>query len=151
MVGTLDQVQDLAPFDTLLYMDVLEHIEDDRAEVARAAARLVPGGHLIVLSPAHPFLYTPFDKAIGHFRRYTKKSLREAAPADAGLELVRLSYLDTVGLLASLGNRLVLKSAMPNPRQIALWDRVMVRMSRLVDPVLGYTLGKSVLGVWRKR
>lgn len=151
VVGTLDQAQSLPPFDTLLYMDVLEHIEDDRAEVSRAAERLKPGGHLIVLSPAHPFLYTPFDAAIGHHRRYTKQSLRAAAPPEAALDLVRLSYLDTVGLLASLGNRLVLNSAMPNPRQIALWDRVMVRMSRLVDPALNYTVGKSVLGVWRKR
>ena len=107
-----------------------------------------PGGHLVILSPAHPFLFTPFDQAIGHYRRYTKKTLREAIPA--GLEPVRLVYLDAVGLFASLGNRLVLKSAMPSPGQIALWDRVMVPMSRVVDPVLGHAFGKSVLGVWRK-
>ena len=44
-----------AKFDAILYIDVLEHIEDDRAEMARAAARLKPGGALIVLAPAHPF------------------------------------------------------------------------------------------------
>jgi SAM-dependent methyltransferase len=146
--GTLDDLPPEAKYDTLLYMDVMEHIEDDRAESLRAAGRLKPGGHLVILSPAHPFLFTPFDASIGHFRRYTKKSLRDVIPSE--LEQVRLSYLDSVGLFASLGNRLVLNSAMPNPKQIALWDKVMVPLSKWADPVLGYTFGKSVLGVWRK-
>ena len=67
-----------------------------------------------------------------------------------GLSLVRLDYLDSVGMLASLGNRLVLKSAMPSPGQVAVWDRLMVPVSRLVDPLLGHRLGKSVLAVWRR-
>ena len=53
-------------------------------------------------------------------------------------------------MLASLGNRLVLKSAMPTPQQIALWDRMMVPLSRLADPLLAFTLGKSVLAVWER-
>ncbi|WP_074311540.1 class I SAM-dependent methyltransferase [Singulisphaera sp. GP187] len=148
VVGTLDQIAEDSGFDTLLYMDVLEHIEDDHAEMARAMARLRPGGHVVVLSPAHQWLYTPFDKAIGHFRRYTRRTLRATAPQ--GLTLVRLAYLDSVGMLASLGNRLVLQSAMPNRRQIAFWDKFAVRLSRVIDPILGFNLGKSVLGIWRK-
>ena len=73
---------DLAPdemFDTALYIDVLEHIEDDTAEVARVCRHLAPGGHLIVLVPAHQALYTPFDAAIGHFRRYTMRQLLAVA------------------------------------------------------------------------
>jgi hypothetical protein len=66
------------------------------------------------------------------------------------LERVRLNYLDCVGLLASLGNRLVLKSKMPSKRQIALWDRGMVPLSTVLDPLLRYSVGKSVFGVWRK-
>src|SRR5205814_658951 len=108
-----------------------------------------PGGHVVVLAPANQWLYTPFDEAIGHYRRYTKKTL-EALTADH-LELRRLFYLDAVGLLASLGNRLLLQRAMPNPRQIAVWDRFLVRLSRLVDPLLAYSAGKSVVGVWRKQ
>jgi SAM-dependent methyltransferase len=148
-VGTLEQVDEA--FDTLLYMDVLEHIEDDRAEMARAAAHLKPGGSVVVLSPAHPWLFTPFDRAIGHHRRYTRTTLRDAAPPDAGLELVRLDYLDSVGMLASLGNRLLLRRAMPSPRQIAAWDKLMIPLSKLIDPLTAHRLGKSVLGVWRKR
>ena len=58
--------------------------------------------------------------------------------------------MDSVGMLASLGNRLLLKSAMPTAQQIAVWDRLMVPLSRLADPLLLHTLGKSVLGVWTR-
>jgi SAM-dependent methyltransferase len=149
VVGALADVAGPPSFDTLVYIDVLEHIEDDRGEVIRAAERLTPGGHLIALGPAHPWLYTPFDKSIGHYRRYTKKSF--AALTADGLELVRLSYLDSVGLFASLGNRLVLKSSMPKQGQIAFWDKFLVPLSRIIDPVLAYSVGKSVLAVWRKQ
>jgi SAM-dependent methyltransferase len=147
-IGTLADIDEHDRFDTILYMDVLEHIADDRTELALAASQLKAGGHLVVLAPAHQWLFTPFDESIGHYRRYTKRTLREAAPE--GLSLIRLAYMDSVGMLASLGNRLVLKSAMPTPQQIALWDRMMVPFSRVVDRALGYSLGKSVLGVWER-
>ncbi len=147
-VGTLADLPADALFDTILYIDVLEHIEDDRAEMARAAAHLAPGGRVIVLAPAHQFLYTPFDKAIGHYRRYSAGTLRAAAPPE--LKEERVFYLDSVCLLASLGNRLLLKSANPSLRQIRFWDRLLVRASRLTDPLLFHRLGKTVIGVWSK-
>ncbi len=147
-VGTLGDGPAEAEFDSILYMDVLEHIEDDHAEMERAARRLTPGGYVIVVSPAHNWLFSAFDKAIGHHRRYTKATLRATAPPT--LELVRLDYLDSVGMLASLGNRMVLGSAMPTARQIAVWDKLMVPISRVIDPLLRYAVGKSILGVWRK-
>jgi Methyltransferase domain len=147
--GTMADVSPAALFDTILYIDVIEHIENDRAELLAAAQHLSRGGHLIVLSPSHNWLYSPFDEAIGHFRRYTRASLREAAPQQ--LELVRLRYLDAVGLFASLANRTVLRSSAPTKSQIHFWDGYMVPMSRLVDPLLGYRVGKSIIGVWRSQ
>ncbi len=69
-------LRDLAPderFDTILYIDVLEHIEDDLGEMRQALAHLSDGGKIIVLSPAQPGLYTEFDRALGHYRRYTPR------------------------------------------------------------------------------
>src|SRR5262249_8680802 len=120
----------------------------DRAEIALAARRLRPGGHLVVLAPAHQWLFTPFDAAIGHFRRYSRGSL--AALTSGDLSLRKAVYLDAVGLLASLGNRLLLRSAMPSRGQILLWDNWMVPCSQWVDPLLAGRLGKSVLAVWRR-
>jgi SAM-dependent methyltransferase len=135
-------------FETIMYIDVLEHIEDDAAEMARAAARLTPGGYLIVLAPAHAFLYAPFDAAVGHFRRYSRASLRKVAPVV--LRESKIIHLDAAGLLASTGNRLLLRQSMPTESQILAWDRLMIPISRAVDPLFGHRLGKSVLGIWQR-
>ena len=148
VAGTLADLAADRRFDTILYVDVLEHIEDDRSEVGRAMDRLRPRGTLIVLSPAHQWLFTEFDRAIGHYRRYSAKSLREIIPR--GLTEQRLSYLDSVGMLASATNRILLKSGRPSAWQVHLWDSVMVRSSRLLDPVTLNRIGKSILGIWRK-
>jgi SAM-dependent methyltransferase len=147
-LGTIGDLPSDARFDTLLYADVLEHIEQDRAELMEAAARLDRGGRLIVLGPAHQQLYSPFDAAIGHFRRYTLANLVALAPAD--LQLVRARYLDSVGMIASAANRLLLRANTPSPAQVRFWDKAMVRLSRWVDPALGFKVGKSVLVIWRK-
>ncbi|UEM19787.1 class I SAM-dependent methyltransferase [Skermanella mucosa] len=146
LTGTLTDLGAADQFDTILYIDVLEHIEDDRDELARAAARLAPGGHLIVLAPAHQFLFTAFDQEIGHYRRYDRKSLLALEPPDLRVETV--FYLDSIGMLASLGNRLLLRSSMPTAGQIRLWDRVMVPLSRRLDPLLRRNLGKTVVAIW---
>lgn len=147
-VGTIADLPAEATFDAILYIDVLEHIADDRAEMARAAAHLKPGGVVIVLAPAHPFLFTPFDAAIGHFRRYTKRSIASLTPGDLRIE--KLAYLDSAGLLASAGNRMVLNRALPSCRQILVWDRVLVPLSRAMDPLFGGRVGKSILAIWRR-
>jgi len=58
--------------------------------------------------------------------------------------------LDAAGMLASAGNRLLLRSAMPTERQILTWDRLLVPVSRLIDPIFAGRVGKNVLGIWRK-
>ncbi len=148
MRGTLDELATDARFDSVLYIDVLEHIADDRGELHRAVDRLKPAGHLVVLAPAHPWLFSPFDQAIGHYRRYTRGSLRALAPD--GLVAVRSVYLDSLGLLASAANRMLLSQSLPSPGQICFWDKFLVRGSRLADPLFGYSLGKSVLCVWKR-
>lgn len=135
-------------FDTVLYIDVLEHIRDDRDELVRVARHLRPGGHIVVVSPAHAFLYSAFDRKIGHYRRYDKRSLRAAVPDD--LTMVALHYLDSVGMLASLANRMLLRSETPKAAQIRLWDSVMVPASLVLDPMLGFQVGKSIVCVLQK-
>ena len=147
-VGTVSKIADQS-FDSILYIDVLEHIEQDRQELEAAACLLRPGGHLIVLSPAHQFLYSPFDQSIGHFRRYTKETLLACGPRQ--LQLSTLIYLDAGGMITSFANRALLKQSMPTLRQVLMWDRFIIPVSRLLDPLLGYSLGKSVVGVWTAR
>lgn len=144
--GTLATLKDSEHFDSIIYIDVLEHIENDRHEFESAYNRLKPNGHLVVLCPAHNFLFSPFDKAIGHFRRYNKKMYRQLSTQHP----LKLEYLDSAGMLASIANKLLLKQDYPNERQIRIWDTLLVRISKMTDPLIFRLIGKSVLGVWKK-
>jgi 2-polyprenyl-3-methyl-5-hydroxy-6-metoxy-1,4-benzoquinol methylase len=146
--GFIDDIDTARQFDAIIYIDVIEHIENDAEELLKAYKCLKPGGKLIILVPAHNFLFTAFDKAIGHFRRYNKQMLRHAAPKS--LQLVKLVYLDSVGLTASLANKYFLKQSQPKLKQVKMWDNVMVPLSRITDKIVFNRLGKSVLGIWQK-
>ena len=67
------------------------------------------------------------------------------------IEVTKLFYVDSVGLLASLTNKLLLKQSQPGLRQIKTWDRLMVPISRKIDAIFGYQLGKTVLLVGKKK
>ena len=148
VVGTVADLPGTPAFDAIIYIDVLEHIGDDRAELARAAARLRPHGALVVLSPAHQFLFSAFDARIGHLRRYDRPMIRAITPPDTSLETLR--YLDAAGMFLSLGNRLILRSGSPTVAQVRTWDRLFVTISRGIDPLLGWRVGKSLLAIWRR-
>jgi len=148
IVGSLRTLTEQACFDCILYIDVLEHIEDDRGQIDMAAQLVRPGGHIVVLSPAHQWLYSDFDKSIGHLRRYKKATLRCLMPS--GWIEKKMTYLDSIGVFLSLGNVLALRQAIPTRSQIAIWDRLCIPLSRLFDRLSCGLIGKSVLAVWRK-
>jgi 2-polyprenyl-3-methyl-5-hydroxy-6-metoxy-1,4-benzoquinol methylase len=145
--GTIDNLS--STFDTIIYIDVLEHIEADSDELKKAAALLNNGGHIIVLSPAFQFLYNPFDKAIGHYRRYNKKMLRHITPES--LEMVSNKYYDTIGYFAAVVNKLLLRQKYPTLKQVLFWDRWMIPVSRITDQLLLHSFGKSIIGIWKKK
>ena len=148
IVGTVSGLPAAPAYDAIVYIDVLEHIEDDRGELMRAYGLLRRGGAVIVLSPAHQYLYTAFDEHIGHFRRYSRSMFRALTPAGATLEMLR--YLDSAGMLLSAANRLLLRSGSPTAAQVRVWDQWFVPASRRIDALLGWSVGKSLLGVWRR-
>lgn len=135
-------------FDTFIYIDVLEHIEDDRAELEGAADRLAAGGRLVVLSPAFNFLYSPFDRSIGHHRRYDRKMLNGLTPP--GCKVEQMIYLDSVGMATSFVNRILLSQSMPTVEQIKFWDAYIIPVARQMDRFINYSLGRSILGIWKK-
>jgi phospholipid N-methyltransferase len=146
--GTIDHPDLDRKFDTILYTDVLEHIENDGLEVKKASQKLEKEGVLIVLAPAHQWLFSPYDDKVGHFRRYNKNQLIKIRPP--GARLLRLRYLDSIGILASLGNKVILRAGIPTRNQIIMWNRLMVPLSRIFDSAFGYTIGKSIYIVWQK-
>ncbi len=147
LCGTVQTLKPNRKFDTIVYIDVLEHIEKDRDELQAASSRLRMGGRIIVLSPAHQQLFTPFDAAIGHFRRYNRPMLRSISPK--GVQLERLIYLDSLGLLLSSANLLLLRQSMPTKGQLRVWDQLVIPISRILDPCTVHSVGKTIVAIWK--
>jgi ubiquinone/menaquinone biosynthesis C-methylase UbiE len=146
--GTLKQLPADIKFDTILYVDVLEHIKDDKEELEKASEFLKEGGCLVVLVPAFQFLYSRFDDAIGHYRRYSATQLKQIIPS--GMNLVKINYLDTTGFFSSLANRLLLKQSYPTAKQISFWDKLMIPVSKITDHIFFHSFGKTILAIWKK-
>jgi len=146
--GILNDLHPTQKFDTILYIDVIEHIKYDSEELDKAQLHIKKGGHLIILVPAYSFLFSPFDKAIGHYRRYDKKMLVNSVPRN--LTKVKLFYLDSLGVCASLVNKLILKQSYPSKSQILRWDKLIVPTSKITDRILFRSIGKSLIGIWKK-
>ncbi|HIF24278.1 MAG TPA: methyltransferase type 12 [Gemmatimonadetes bacterium] len=123
--------------------------DGDLAERARAQTHLRPDGHLVVIGPAHQWLFSEFDEAAGHFRRYPRASLRAVVPP--GMDQVMLRYMDALCVALSAANRVLLRASTPTVGQIKTWNSAVPPLSRLVDPLLFWRAGKSVVGVWRQR
>jgi len=135
-------------FDTVVLLDVLEHIEDDVGLLARLSAKLRPGGHLILKVPAMPSLYSPMDQAIGHWRRYHRRSLT-AAFAGAGLEVVRIWSFNAAAVPAWWWNGRVRRHRSPPREQVALYNRL-VPILRPLDRWARLFCGVSLFGVARR-
>jgi len=148
LLGRLANLEKNRRFDSIVYVDVLEHVVEDKNELREAAVRLQANGTLVVLAPAHGMLFSAFDRAIGHHRRYNRAALRSISPP--GMRLEESFYLDSVGLLLSMANRWVLHQRLPTESQIRFWDKRVVPLSRIIDGLVFRSLGKSVVAVWRK-
>ncbi len=81
-------------FQLVTLLDVLEHIDDDRASLQTLENLLIPGGHLLITVPAFPFLWGPHDESHHHKRRYRAAGLR-ALITEAGLDVQWLSYYNS--------------------------------------------------------
>lgn len=137
-------------FDVVLYLNVLEHIEHDVAELRTAAAGLAPGGHVLVFGPAMGWLYSDLDFNAGHYRRYTVTSLRRAA-VDAGLEIAQIKYLDVLGVLPYWLVYRVMRRQTISGSSMWAYDKVLVPLSRFLQWILRRPpLGKNVIMIARK-
>jgi SAM-dependent methyltransferase len=137
-------------FDVVLYVNVLEHIDDDSREIELAAEALRPGGALLVFGPALERLYSELDHKAGHYRRYSLQRLRELAQR-AGLRIISLDYFDMLGVVPYFLVYTWLRRT--KIRSSTLWgyDRLMVPVSRSVQRVLRHPpVGKNVVLIARK-
>ncbi len=137
-----DFMEDQKKFDLILLADVLEHLENDKFILGDLFNKLKPNGKIIIFVPARQFLFSEFDKQIGHYRRYSFKSIKKILPIKS--KLIDIKYIDSIGFFASLFNKLFLKSNNPSTRQVLFWDRILIPLSRIFDKLLFYKFGKNI-------
>jgi SAM-dependent methyltransferase len=145
VIGTIDNLYN-EKFDTIIYIDVLEHIDESKNEICKIKEMLSKGGHLIILVPSFQFLYNEFDTQLGHYRRYDKLTLRKEI--NSNFKEKELFYLDSIGLFASMANKYFLKKAYINIKQVMFWDKYLVPVSKVIDKLIFRTVGKSLIGVY---
>lgn len=139
-----------APVDSVVLVNVLEHIEDDGETLVRCYESLANEGTVIVFSPAFPMLYSRMDEAAGHFRRYTRRGLTDVVRA-AGFDVQHVQYVNAVGFFGWLANKWAgsdINSGTTN-LQVQAYDRL-IPVIRHVDRVAPF-IGQSLLVVGSKR
>lgn len=135
-------------FDTVMYVNVLEHIEDDLAELAGVRAALAEEGYLLIFVPALPWLYSELDRQVGHFRRYTKSGL-VALAQQAGFSVVKVRYFDVAGILPWYVHFTLLKNTI-GAGSVSLYDKLVVPTMRMVEGLVPPPIGKNLLLVAKK-
>jgi SAM-dependent methyltransferase len=141
--------QDDNSCDTIVMINVLEHIEDDRAALQNLVRILRPGGQLLVFVPALRLLMSKLDYIHGHFRRYHKADLEaKVKAADAVIAYCR--YFDVFGAVPWFILNTILGSTRFNPTLVRVNDRYVIPMSRTIERMIRPPLGKNLILVARK-
>jgi SAM-dependent methyltransferase len=143
------QLREVA-LDSVVCLNVLEHIRDDLQALSNMAAVVPPGGKVVLIVPAFEALYGPIDRNLGHYRRYSKKGLRKVASA-AGFDVKKLRYMNLVGCIAWWINARVFKRTAQSESQIRMFDRWVVPALEWIETRIEPAFGQSIFAVLIRR
>jgi SAM-dependent methyltransferase len=141
--------------DLIVTSNVIEHIEDDAGILRQLYKTLTDNGMISIYVPACPALWTRMDDNVGHFRRYTMKSLTMLLE-DSGFTIENIRYVDSVGGFATFLYRAKERLASsrsykgPSPRTLRIYDRYLWRLSKVSDLLLHRFFGKNLLVIASK-
>ena len=144
--GVFGRVADeIAPSrpDSIVYNNVLEHIEDDVRELALVREALEPSGRILIFVPSGRLLFSDFDRHIGHFRRYSRRELVEKVES-VGFRIVEVRSVDLLGVLPWLVKYRLLRSTAMEPGMVCLYDVVVVPVLRRLEGVIRPPFGKNL-------
>lgn len=134
-------------YDLIYTSNVLEHIEDDAAVLVALRKKLNDGGRIAVFVPAFEVIWSSMDDKVGHYRRYTKATLKNKLKT-AGFKVDEIYYGDSVGFLLALAFRVSgNQSGEPSYRYLWIFDRFLLPVSRIMDIFVGSLFGKNVFAV----
>jgi 2-polyprenyl-3-methyl-5-hydroxy-6-metoxy-1,4-benzoquinol methylase len=144
-------------FDTILCLDVLEHISDDELAIKNLYYILKKNGHLIASVPALRFLYGIRDKKIGHYRRYGRDELIEKLRA-SGFDIVDIRYWNLLGILPFLFSEKILHKKLYEGVRYSrrsffsrLLNNLLDRWFCRIENNVRVPIGLSLVAICRKR
>ncbi len=149
-IECIDLINTEGSYDFILCMNVMEHVEDDRNFFRKILSLLKKDGVLFLLVPSHKFLYSNFDKAAGHFKRYSKKEMNSLElPAD--IKMIDQYYFNLIGALGYWAVYKALKSGNINDTEgeIGMFDKYIVPISKTILP-LKVPFGISLISIYKK-
>lgn len=135
--------------DSIIYVNVLEHISDDESELQVVHQTLEDSGRLFIFVPAMQWLYSRFDKNIGHFRRYAKNELENKC-RKAGFKVLKSSYFDLMGIAPWLLKYRLMKSETMEPQAVQAYDKFIVPGAKFIETAISPPLGKNIILIAEK-
>jgi SAM-dependent methyltransferase len=144
--GYLEDLVPSRPVDSIVAVNVLEHVEDDQRFLRAAHDALLPGGHILLFIPALSQIFGTLDEAFGHFRRYTKPLLATRLAA-AGFSDVRLRYTNFPGIASWYVAGRVLRKRTLAPRDVRVYDRVVMPWVTAFERFWEPPLGQSIIAI----
>lgn len=142
--GDVETARTLGSFDTVLCLNVIEHIADDAASLSTIAEVLRPGGFALVLVPAHRALFGEIDRNVGHERRYDRRLAADRMRA-AGLKPIVVRYVNPLGAIGWFVSARILRRRQVPEGQLKLYE-ALVPLLRPLDR-LSLPFGLSVWAV----
>jgi 2-polyprenyl-3-methyl-5-hydroxy-6-metoxy-1,4-benzoquinol methylase len=131
-------------FDTVFALNVVEHISDDKQAVANARSLLAPGGRLIILVPAYAALYNRLDRNLDHYRRYTRKSVRQLL--SGGFEVLHTQYFNLAGIFGWFFSGTIFRKKNLSAGELGIYNKF-VPLFRMADELTLHKAGLSVIAV----
>lgn len=135
----------LGRFDTIIALNVVEHIKDDKLAIRNCKKLLRADGRLVILVPAFQCLYNSLDKELGHFRRYRKKSLTQLLVSEE-MKIIDKKYFNCAGIAGWWMAGSIFKSKTISDKQLAVFNKL-IPAFRIIDKAAFHIAGLSVIAV----
>ena len=136
-------------YSSIVSLNVIEHLENDGAALRGAYNALMLGGYFVAFTPAFPLLMSKFDRAVGHHRRYTKKTARTLL-VNNGFDIVKIEYVNSLGWLAWLVGMRILKITPRDSLVLKIWDKIVIPVVSKIESWISPPFGQSILIVGQK-
>lgn len=136
-------------FDTIICLNVLEHVEKDNIALENMHHLLQEGGHLCLIVPAFQSIFGQMDRTDSHYRRYNKRLILEMVEK-TGFNVINAKYINTLGFLGWWFNGKIMKKRFIPFRQTLIYDKIIPLIS-FIEGLFNPPFGQSLVLIAKKQ